>query len=50
MWVISNDAECIVSYLQYIEKDFNYIIHKLITKLNIDFNTAYEYYLKYNKK
>lgn len=48
-WIKSIDAESIVSYLEFIGKDFNFIINKLMISLNISFDDAYEEFLKYSK-
>jgi hypothetical protein len=49
MWVVVIDAESTVCYLESIGKDFNFIISKLMERLNIDFDEAYDEFLKYTK-
>jgi hypothetical protein len=49
MWVVIIDAKSTVSWLESIGKDFNFIISKLMERLNIDFDEAYDEYLKHTK-
>lgn len=48
-WIVVIDAESTVKYLESIGKDFNFIIGKLMSRLNISFDEAYDEYLKYSK-
>lgn len=49
MWIVIMDAESTVSYLESIGKDFNFIIDKLMSRLDIGFDEAYDQYLKHTK-